>query len=196
MAENARRAIKVALFILAAAYPAFVYLALMHWQWDVHYLLVLLIGILGLRLVLDKRQSLGSNLHIVFALIAMIVLGLAFSSDVGLRFYPVLINLAMLYLFALSLFFPPTVIERLARMTEPELPESGVRYTRKLTKVWCLFFVINGGIACYTALFSSYEIWAWYNGFISYLAIGLLFIVEYPIRLYVKNREQRRDASQ
>lgn len=196
MVENARRAIKIILLILAVAYPAFVYMALTHWQWDVRYLLALLIGILSLRLALDKQRHRGSNLHIIIALLAMVVLSLTFSSDVGLRFYPVLMNLAMLYLFALSLFFPPTVIERLARMTEPEMPESGVRYTRKLTKVWCFFFVVNGSIASYTALCSSYEVWAWYNGFISYLAIGLLFVIEYPIRLYVKNREQRRDASQ
>src|SRR2546423_11913745 len=40
-------------------------------------------------------------------------------------------------LFRSSLFRPPTVVERLARLRNPELPAAGVRYTRQVTQVWC-----------------------------------------------------------
>lgn len=190
MAGNARRAAKAMLVVLAAAYPIFVYFALIHWHWDVRYLAGALIALLLLRMVLGEKTADKVGAVIYPLLIAVLGFSIMLNSDLGVRFYPVLINLAMLYTFAMSLLFPPTVIERLARIGEPDLPETGIRYTRQLTKVWCLFFFLNGSIAGYTALFSSYEIWAWYNGFIAYVAIGLMFLIEYPIRLYVKKREQ------
>lgn len=189
MTGYARRAVTAVLFVLAAAYPVFVYFALIQWQWDIRYIAAILIALLLLRMPLSgQNKSTAASL----LLVAVLGLGIALNSDFGVRFYPVLINAGMLYAFAVSLFFPPTAIERLARISEPNMPESGVRYTRKLTQIWCVFFAINGAIAAYTALFSSYEIWAWYNGFIAYVAIGLMFLVEYPIRLYVKKREQAK----
>ncbi len=47
----------------------------------------------------------------------------------------------MLALFSASLLQKQTLVERLARLQEPELPDSGVRYTRTVTKVWCGFFL-------------------------------------------------------
>ena len=58
-----------------------------------------------------------------------------------LLYYPVLVNLAMLVLFTHSLLRPPSIIEQLARISEPALPPEGVRYTRNVTWVWCFFFV-------------------------------------------------------
>ncbi|MEI8670210.1 hypothetical protein P4S65_19480 [Pseudoalteromonas sp. B131b] len=47
-------------------------------------------------------------------------------------------------------------------------------------------FVLNGGIALYTSIFSSLETWAFYNGFIAYLAMGTLFAIEWLVRQKVK----------
>ena len=47
-------------------------------------------------------------------------------------------------LFGLSLKFGPPLVERLARLQEPELPEHAVRYTRQVTAVWAGFFLANG----------------------------------------------------
>jgi len=91
----------------------------------------------------------------------------------------------MLILFASSLNQSQTIIERLARLQEPELPESGVRYTRKVTKVWCGFFVLNGLIALYTC-FQPLELWTLYNGLISYLLAGSLFAGEWIVRQFVR----------
>ena len=71
----------------------------------------------------------------------------------------------MLLLFGLSLLYPPSMAERFARLREPDLPPAGVRYTRQLTQIWCVFFVANGAAAIVTAFYASREIWAWYNGF-------------------------------
>ena len=102
---------------------------------------------------------------------------------ITLRFYPVLISLGLFIIFAGSLFFPPPIIERLARIQHPDLPQQGVIYTRKVTWIWCVFFVINGLIAASTAVWSSFACWSLYNGLISYLLIAVLMGVEYLVRI-------------
>src|SRR3546814_9842236 len=74
----------------------------------------------------------------------------------------------MFALFFLSLLQPPSMIERFARIVEPNLPETGVWYTRQVTKIWCAFFVLNGAAALYTSTVASMEIWTLYNGSIAY----------------------------
>ncbi len=103
-----------------------------------------------------------------------------------LKLYPVLVNLAFLVAFAWSLTTPQSIVERMARLSEPDLPASGVAYTRTVTKVWCAFFVVNGSIALATALWASQAVWSLYNGVIAYVAMGVLFAGEYLVRLKVK----------
>jgi uncharacterized membrane protein len=96
------------------------------------------------------------------------------NSELLLRLYPVAMNFGLLSLFFLSLFFPPSMIERFARLGDPHLPAAAIRYTRRLTQIWCAFFIANGVIALYTALCASRDAWALYNGLIAYLLMGAL----------------------
>jgi len=64
-----------------------------------------------------------------------------------------------------------------------------VRYTRKVTVVWCVFFVLNGGAAAYTATSSSDATWALYNGLIAYVLMGCLMGTEWCVRQWVRRRE-------
>jgi uncharacterized membrane protein len=89
-------------------------------------------------------------------------------------------------LFGCSLWRPPTVVERIARLTRPDLPASGVAYTRKVTWVWCGFFVVNAAAAAWTAVYGSLEMWTLYNGLLAYLAIATLFLIEWLIRRRVQ----------
>jgi uncharacterized membrane protein len=102
-----------------------------------------------------------------------------------LKLYPVVVNAALLGVFAYSLVVPPSAIERIARMREPQLPPRAIAYTRRVTQIWCGFFTVNGAIALYTALYASSAHWSLYNGFIAYILIGLLFAGEYCVRRYV-----------
>lgn len=112
----------------------------------------------------------------------------AFDRELSVRLYPVFMNAAMLAAFASTLWSPPSMIERFARMMEPDLPESGVRYTRKVTIVWIGFFVLNGTIALWSVLQPGWKLWLLYNGFIAYVAAGLLFGGEYLVRQRVRRR--------
>ncbi|MBD0785247.1 hypothetical protein HUO09_02780 [Vibrio sp. Y2-5] len=155
------------------------------------------LGILGavlavffvLRIFTASRTKLKEfkQLAIISGLIGitLIVLGILFRSKGWLLFYPVAVNACMLMVFASSLKQPQTIIERLARLQEPDLPQSGVDYTRKVTQIWCLFFLFNGITALYTC-FLPIEIWTLYNGLISYLLIGALFAVEWVVRQFVR----------
>ena len=128
------------------------------------------------------------------ALAAACLLGVGslINADLAMRTYPVLMSVAMLAAFALSLARPPSMIERFARVLEPDLPEAGVRYTRTVTWVWCGFFVINAIVALWTALAASLETWALYNGLISYALMGLLLGGEFLVRGPVRRQEERR----
>ena len=67
-----------------------------------------------------------------------------------LKLYPVLVNTAMLSVFGYSLIFPPSMVERLARLREPELPPEAIGYTRRVTQLWSVFFALNGAAALIT----------------------------------------------
>lgn len=115
-------------------------------------------------------------------------LSLAGQGWLPLKLYPVLVNAVLLLVFGVSLWRGPPVIERLARLAEPDLPSEGVIYTRRVTEAWCLFFVLNGAAAAVTALWMSTEAWALYNGFIAYVLIGAMFAGEWLLRRRLKAR--------
>ncbi|RZI43901.1 hypothetical protein EGT07_00250 [Herbaspirillum sp. HC18] len=106
-----------------------------------------------------------------------------------LLLYPAAVSVSLLFVFAYSLRRPPSMIERIARLSEPDLPPEGVRYTRKVTMVWCGFFLINGTVALAT-VFGPSEFWVLYNGLISYVLMGLLFAIEWMVRRRVKRGYQ------
>jgi uncharacterized membrane protein len=111
-------------------------------------------------------------------------MALLMRSSASLLYYPVLVNAIFLLAFATSLFQSQTLVERLARRLDPELPPEGVRYTRKVTLAWCAFFIVNGGIACWTTT-QPMSVWALYNGLIAYVAMGAMFGGEWLIRRHV-----------
>lgn len=116
---------------------------------------------------------------------ATLVLALAAiwsNTSLPLKLYPVLVNCGLFVAFAYSLISPPSIIERFARITEPDLPDVAIAYTRRVTQVWCVFFVINGSIALGTALWASEAVWSLYTSGISYALMGLLFGGEYLVR--------------
>ncbi len=115
---------------------------------------------------------------------ALVLVALAVWSNVllPLKLYPVLVNMAFLAAFGYSLTTPVSMIERLARLREPDLPQEGVLYTRRVTQAWCVFFVGNGAIALATALFASEAVWSLYNGVIAYGLMGLMFGGEFLLR--------------
>ncbi|CAN5695249.1 hypothetical protein BH09PSE5_BH09PSE5_39740 [soil metagenome] len=118
-----------------------------------------------------------------------------FDGWLPLKLYPVLVNATLLVGFALSLRGSQSAIERIARIREPLLPPSGVRYTRRVTQAWCVFFLVNGAVASWTAVFETDEVWALYNGLVAYLLMGMLFGIEWLVRSVVRQRTGERGSA-
>lgn len=182
-----RKSVTWALLALTAFYPLGVYAALgrvpPHW----------VAGALVL-LALVRAWSARQGLWLAVAAGgAVLAVASWWQGDArAVKLYPVLVNAVLLAVFGLSLLRPPSVVERLARLRQPDLPAAAVAYTARVTSVWCVFFVVNGAMAAWTALRGSDAVWALYNGLLAYLAMGGLMAAEWLVRRRVQHRH--RDA--
>ena len=179
-----QRALLVLVAILTLAYPALVYFSqdTLDPQWVV--LVPLMLGLL--RLSAGRRDPMAILL-ISCAVINAIPVWVV-QDDGFLKAYPSLVSLAFLLLFLISLIKPPTMIERIARAETPDLPPWAIAYTRRVTEIWCLFFLFNGSVATWTALYASEEVWLAWTGCISYILIGVLFAIEWLVRQRLHKR--------
>ncbi|MDW5377472.1 hypothetical protein R6258_11140 [Halomonas sp. HP20-15] len=134
------------------------------------------------------RLPTGYRRWAVVVVIPALLLALAGHARLTVLLWPVVVNLALLGVFGWSLAHPPSVIERLARREQPDLPASGVRYTRRVTQVWCGFFAINAGLALATVIHGDRALWTLYNGGIAYCAMALLFTGEWCLRQRIKKK--------
>ena len=174
----------IVMVVLSVCYPLAVYFGLQYFS--AKYLALLLLT-LGVTRSLTNGALNSSSRWVMVGLLATLAGWTWFAeSDFALKLYPVLISLNLLVLFGWSLWHPPTIVEKLARLQDPDLPPSGVAYTRKVTKVWCGFFLVNGGIALATVLHGDDQLWTLYNGLISYLLMGTLMAGEFLVRRRVK----------
>ena len=175
------RARVVAFGLVSVAYPVLVYLAM--GRFEPRWLALLLFALAVLR-ALSTRQRLWWVAAGGAGLLAL--LATLFNEALPLKLYPALVNAVMLVMFATSLRFGPPLVERMARLQEPDLPPFAVAYTRCVTQVWCGFFVLNGGLALASALWASDQVWALYNGLLAYVMMGVVFAGEWCVRRRVK----------
>ncbi|MGI9323153.1 MAG: hypothetical protein ACR2PJ_06195 [Pseudomonadales bacterium] len=188
---NNRRA-NLALSLTSLAfllYPVIVYFGLQ--QLELPALAAILLGMTLLR-VCFNRSSLSWGL--LSGALAIFAYTWLFQQPIGLKLYPAFVNAIFLAVFLYSLHFPPTVVERMARIAEPDLDAAGVHYTRRVTQIWCVFFAINGLIALATVTMTN-EIWLLYNGFIAYLAMGALFAGEFIVRHLRRKHQHGKQAA-
>jgi uncharacterized membrane protein len=168
-------------------YPFLIYFGLHEFQPRMIAFLLLIVA--TLRFIANKyggkeEEEIGTSLYLIAAAILITIFTFVTDLKFGLYFYPPLVNFIFLTFFLISLFHPPTVIERIARRHRSEMTEEAIIYTRRVTQAWCLFFLINGGISVMSISYSE-EWWVLYNGFITYILIGLMLAGEYFIRIKV-----------
>lgn len=96
------------------------------------------------------------------------------------RLYPVLMVSLAFVIFFVSLFRTP-LVESVARRTGEILDVRARRYCRTVTVVWTVFLALHLLVTAGT-VFASREAWAFYNGFLAYVMMGLLFAGEWMIR--------------
>ncbi len=117
-----------------------------------------------------------------------VVLLFSFKRATFLKFYPPVCNFCIFILFFSSLFARETIIQKIAKAMGDKLEGRVKTYTRNLTYVWSVFLFINLLISIWT-IFLPDKIWILYNGCISYVLTGLLFGVEYIVRvIFIKRK--------
>lgn len=168
---------KIVLGAVSAAYPLLWYFGRDYGAF--YWLAALMAALWGIRAWLSPTR--GQRL-VALLLCAFFTAVLLLRLPQSMYWYPVWVSLLMLALFGGSLFAKQSLIERLARLQHPDLPPEGVRYTRRITQIWCVFFILNAATAAILALLHEYEWWALYTGLVSYGLMGLLLGGEWLYR--------------
>ncbi|MZR32220.1 hypothetical protein [Sneathiella litorea] len=182
------RLLDLLLVLIGLAYPFVVYFGLM--KFSPLAVGSALIAFLILRLLLRRKQSGRKPEFWIYPVILGVITVLLIVNDMlAIKVYPVLISLSFAGVFGFSLIYPPTIIERFARRMEGELDARAIVYTRHVTVAWIVFFLLNAAVSLWTALYAHLAIWTLYNGFISYLLIGLMFGGEFVLRQFVKRKK-------
>ncbi|WP_010298453.1 hypothetical protein [Candidatus Odyssella thessalonicensis] len=157
----------------------------------------LMSGMLGMLILraglplLTKRGSISflekSSVILCSCVTAVMMLLYRWNPELAPFLYPIVMSLAAASLFSYTLAYPPSMIERFARLMTPDLEPKGIEYTRKVTIVWMLFCIINASISLMTVILDYRDLWALYNGCISYLLMGTLMGGELLVRRHHKS---------
>lgn len=187
---RSRKGVQLLTGMMLLAWPLLIWLGLTYHS--LQWLLPLMALLLFLRFRQTRRQA--GPLRVVTQVVAVAGITLCIASTLLkthqlLLFYPVVVNTVMLSVFGGSLWSAMPIVERLARLREPVLPDRAIRYTRHVTQVWCAFFIINGGIALFTALHGDMSLWTVWNGMVAYLLMGTLMTGEWLVRRRMIKRD-------
>lgn len=202
--------LKVLFYVVAAVYPVLVFSMLVVFRMPVRILSLCVVALAcafflsatgnrksdgkSEKKALDWRPMLSSALFLLAGILCFV-----FNKKIFLKLYSVVISATMLFVFGSSLFFKPNIIFRFACLGDKSIKGSSFEsqvndYCRKVTVVWCVFFILNGSISAFTALHDfgndvlNDKIWSVYNGGISYILMGLLFAVEFIVRKMVDKK--------
>ena len=177
----ARAALTVALVV---AYPAAVYMGLRAGRPRLVALALVAVLLPGLvrKLLSTPRAQVWAALRPLLPTLALGGAAAAWNDPRLLMIVPVVINLSLLVSFGLTLRAGRVpMVERFARMAEPDLPPGGVAHCRAVTRVWVGFFALNAAVTAALAWLDP-AWWALHTGVLAYLAMGLLFAGEYLVR--------------
>jgi uncharacterized membrane protein len=190
---------KVALVVLSVLYPCLVFLGLAVFKVQPRLvsLCMVLAVLLNFLSLTGERKASGrlplGKLALIGVACVLIAVAVVANSGICLKLYPVFVSGTLLATFGATLARPPSMILRFATLQDRRLSEDPgypgiVRYCRAVTGIWCGFFVFNIGMALYTAFCLSDFAWSLYNGLISYILIGVLFVGEMVVRRIVQKK--------
>ena len=191
VAKKMNKTVRFFIFLFFFLYPILVFWGYKNIQQD--NVTAAIILFLFLR-ILFFRQSKNPIQKILNFVSAAMIVAIIISREFIVRYdftlyYPVLVNYSLMFVFFTSLRKKNTpVIELLARITDKNLSEKAISYTRNVTIIWCVFFFLNGAIALFTCLSQNIDLWAFYNAFLSYIFIGALIGGEFVFRYFYKKR--------
>ena len=203
-----KKFLKALFYVIAAIYPILVFTLLVVLKVETKILSLCIVALAAAfflsatgskktsnkKSALDWKPLLSSLLFLAAGLFCFFT-----GKEFFLKLYSVVINATLLVVFGSTLFLEPNIIFRFATLADKSIAGSSYEnqvklYCKKVTIVWCCFFILNGSAAALTTfadkLFGlspdqARKVWAVYNGGISYVLMGTLFLVEFIIRKLV-----------
>lgn len=197
--------LKVFIAIISILYPVLVFILLVIYKLPVR---VISLCVVFLALVYflssssvnskdnpSKKKILFNAKPLISSIVLLAIGVICFitNSSLFLKFYPIVVCFSMLFVFAISIFNKPNIIFRFATLQDKSIKGSVnekriEKYCLKVTFVWCGFFIINSIISASTAIFFDEKIWTIYNCCISYVIMGMIFVIEFIVRSFVNKR--------
>ncbi len=190
-----KRMARIATSVAAILYPFFVFLCLVVYQVPLRVFSLCLLFFAGALFFARGGKDVPSLLFPSFLLVAGISL-LLLKSDLVLRLYPLLVTFFFFCSFASSLSGESSLIYRFALLADRSIPFRGsvhaiMRYCRRVTFLWIGFFVLNFSLSLFTIVFDNKWWWAVYNGALSYVLMGVLFLGEWVVRKMTNARLEK-----
>lgn len=178
----------IILACFALAYPALVYY--LQDTLPPTAFVVLALSLVALRLALVRGGGDRFRPALVATAIALTVIA-SLNVTLAARSYPVLMSLAAASVFAVTLFQPASLVERIAVSRGNAWSEGLRAYCRKVTLLWAVWLTLNAAVAAVLAMGSDDRTWALWTGLVSYLISGLLFGIEWLVRNPLTSRASR-----
>lgn len=184
-------------YAFSVAYPVFIFLSITVFHLPIRIIGILVI-VIAFSIFLIRKKDLSSSI-MPLSLIGIALIVVLTNNEKVLKCYPLIVNMLLFIPFALSLRNKQNMILSFATMVDRSISWNShygtvERYCRKVTIVWCLFFALNMIVSAFTIFYSSSFVWALYNGLISYILMGCLFVGEFFVRFFVQKRDLRSVA--
>ena len=178
-----RIAIGILQTLFLIAYPFIVYFAYRRFETRAAGGLLLVLVLVSFALqIRGPAKDLWELLREHLGLLLLIALAIVTGQRFVLQLLPIAVSLYLLATFGWSLLSGLPMVERFARLVDPDLPDFCVPYCRKVTIAWCIFLAANALCAAWLTFAGSFEAWALYTGFLAYLLLGAAFAGEFVVR--------------
>ncbi len=183
---------KIAMGVLLLVYPFAVHVALFFDRIMIASTMLLVVSAALVATSFSVRTKRRGGFLVVFGALAILsLLGLASNTRYALYLPPVIINLAMLVIFANTLLpAREPLITKFHRLTvSRDIDPAIAVYTRRLTWIWAFLFAAMALESAVLAVFAPLAIWSLFTNFLNYVFVITLLVGEYFYRI-IRYRHQ------
>lgn len=179
------RWIAIAIGLLFALYPLLVWVGLAN-QRPRAVAVGLLVVMVPVLWHLVRRAGPATAMSVLLApalTVAAVAASAVFDDATWLFAEPVVISLVLLLVFGVTLRRGSRpMIERFARLQEPDLSPPKQAWCRLWTWIWCSFFVVNAASSWLLSALAPMAWWVLYTTTLAYVLMGVLFASEWLLR--------------
>lgn len=153
---------------------------------------MMIIGVLALILNFKGGNKVTPLIMCGCALVFIIT-----KSDIVIKFYPCWITAVFGWMFLSSLIHKDPIILKFAKLWDTSIPvhpgyDQISRYCITWNWIWVAFFTFQLVINFYLAMWGSSRAWAIYNGLVSYLLQGLMFVLQFSVNFFFNRNLDRK----